>query len=256
MAETPTTRKAPPAASPRKATTEKATTEKAERKNKALLAEPEKRVLRWVAARLPQSITPDHLTLLALFGAALTAAGYTLANHAEGYLWLASAGLVVHWFGDSLDGTLARVRKIERPKYGFYVDHLADGVATAMIGLGLGFSPYMLLAVGLAIVVGYLILSINIYLETITQATFRFDYGVVGPTEARILLILLNTAALLIGPNEFSVPSITGRPLVMTPFDIVGIAGSLGMVALLGRRLRRNLRVLGELEPAGGRKND
>lgn len=226
-----------------------ATTEKAERRNTSLLAEPEKRLLRWVAARLPRAVLPDHLTLLALAGAVVTTAGYTLANRAPEYLWLASAGLVIHWFGDSLDGTLARVRKIERPKYGFYVDHLADGVATAMIGLGLGFSPYMLLSVGLAIVVSYLILSINIYLETITQATFRFDYGILGPTEARIALIALNTAALVLGPNEFSVPSITGRPLVMTPFDVVGILGALAMVGLLWRRLRRNLRVLAKLEP-------
>lgn len=232
------------------------TSEKATRRNESLLAGPERRFLQWLAPRLPASWTPDHLTILALVGAAATTVGYTLSNRSPDWLWLASAGLLVHWFGDSLDGTIARVRKIERPKYGFYVDHIADAAATAMIGLGLGFSPYMLLGVGLAIVVGYLVLSINIYLETITVGEFRLDHGIVGPTEARLLLVALNTAALLIGPNEFSAPSVTDRELIMTPFDIVGIAGTIGMFLMLHRRTARNLRTLARLEPPGGKQKD
>lgn len=227
--------------------------EKSERTTKALLATAEKRVLVWIAARLPEWILPDHLSLLALFGAVVIAACYALSNIGEAWLWGASAGLVIHWLGDSLDGTLARYRKIERPKYGFYVDHLADALATVAIGIGLGVSPFMLLSVGFAIVIGYLVLSINVYLETIVHGQFRFGYGVIGPTEARIVLILVNTIAIFTAPLEFSV-TYFGRTVGLTAFDVIGAAGALGMVAMLARRAVRNLRILTELEPANRRR--
>jgi len=109
----------------------------------------------------------------------------------------ASGLLLLHWLGDSLDGTLARVRATERPRYGYYLDHLVDAFATAAIGIGLGLSPSMLFSVGLAIVVAYLILSINTYLETHAFGVFTLGYGRFGPTEARIALIALNTAIAL-----------------------------------------------------------
>ena len=121
--------------------------------------------------------------MLAAFG---IAAAYVLSNGDRAWLWAASALLVVHWLGDSLDGTLARVRKAERPTYGYYLDHLVDAVATAVIGLGLGLSPYLLLATGLAIVIAYLVLSINTYLETQAFGVFSLGYGRLGPTEARL----------------------------------------------------------------------
>ena len=95
-------------------------------------------MLDWLARRLPARVLPDHLTLLALLSALGIAAAYVLSNGDRGWLWAASALLVVHWLGDSLDGTLARVRRIERPTYGYYLDHLADAIATAVIGIGLG----------------------------------------------------------------------------------------------------------------------
>ena len=158
-----------------------------------LLARHEARVLEWIARRLPARVMPDHLTALGVLAAFGIAAAYLLSNGDKLWLWAASALLIVHWLGDSLDGTLARVRKIERPKYGYYLDHLVDALATAVIGLGLGLSPYMLLSVGLVIVVGYLILSINTYLETQAFGVFALGYGGVGPTEVRLVLIGLNT---------------------------------------------------------------
>ena len=223
--------------------------ENARRTTKALLADPEKRLLVWVAARLPRWVLPDHLSLLALAGAVIITGCYALSNLRESWLWGANFGLFVHWLGDSLDGTLARHRRIERPKYGFYVDHLADALATVAIGIGLGVSPFMLLSVGFAIVIGYLVLSINVYLETIVHGQFRFGYGVIGPTEARILLIILNTIALFTRPLDFSV-TFFGRTVGLTIFDVLGALGALGMVAMLARRAVRNLRLLAELEPA------
>src|SRR3954447_26672587 len=130
-----------------------------------LLAKAEKRVLRWIAARLPRWILPDDLTALGVAAAIGICVAYQATNAAGAWLWVASGLLVVHWLADSLDGTLARVRGIERPRYGYYLDHLVDALATAMIGVGLGLSPHLLLATGLLVVIGYLVLSINTYLE-------------------------------------------------------------------------------------------
>src|ERR687897_661 len=166
----------------------------ATREKTFLLARPEARVLEWIARRLPARVTPDHMTALGVLAAFGIAAAYLLSNRDPAWLWAASALLVVHWLGDSLDGTLARVRKAERPTYGYYLDHLVDAVATAVIGLGLGLSPHLLLATGMVLVIVYLVLSINTYLETQALGVFRLGYGRLGPTEARLGLIALNTA--------------------------------------------------------------
>jgi phosphatidylglycerophosphate synthase len=204
------------------------------REKKFLLAVPEARVLEAIAKRLPAWIKPDHLTALGVLAALGIAAAYVLSNGNEAWLWAASALLVVHWLGDSLDGTLARVRKTERPRYGYYLDHLVDAFATAAIGIGLGLSPYMLLAVALAVVAAYLILSINTYLETQAFGVFSLGYGRLGPTEARLGLIGLN------GALFFGMPGL----------DVLGIGLAGAMIAALIVRAARNLRRLAELEPA------
>src|ERR687898_1056608 len=204
------------------------------RDKRFLLAEPEARVLEGLAKRLPAWVKPDQLTALGVLAALGIAAAYVLSNGNEAWLWAASALLVVHWLGDSLDGTLARVRKTERPRYGYYLDHLVDAFATAAIGIGLGLSPHMLLAVGLAIVVAYLILSINTYLETPAFGVFTLGYGRLGPTEARLLLIGLNTL-LALGVLRFGLLDMLGFGLVAT------------MIAALVARAARNLKRLAKL---------
>lgn len=198
-----------------------------------------------IAARLPLWIVPDTLTGLGILAATMVAAGYMLSNHNPNWLWAVNGALVLHWLGDSLDGTLARVRKIERPRYGFYLDHLTDAYSTFAIGLGLGLSPYMLLSVGLAIVIAYYLLSINVYLETHVFGEFRFGYGVVGPTEARLALMLLNTLAFFSKELPFHVKGIG-----MTLLDVGGLVVVVGMVLMLMRRVLRNLGNLAKLEPA------
>ena len=216
----------------------------ATREKTFLLARPEARVLEWIARRLPGWVTPDHLTGLGVLAAIGIAAAYALSNRDPVWLWAASALLVVHWLGDSLDGTLARVRRTERPRYGYYLDHLVDAVATALIGIGLGLSPHMLLVTGLAIVIAYLVLSINTYLETNTLGVFSLGYGRLGPTEARAWLIVVNTV-LALG----LAPAVSILGLGVTALDAAG----LGLVALmlggLAVRAARNLRVLARLEP-------
>jgi archaetidylinositol phosphate synthase len=217
----------------------------ATREKTFLLARPEARALEWIARRLPRFVKPDHLTLLGVLAAVGIAAAYALSNRDPVWLWAASGLLVVHWLGDSLDGTLARVRRSERPRYGYYLDHLVDAIATALIGLGLGLSPYMLLAPGLVIVVAYLVLSINTYLETNVLGVFSLGYGRLGPTEARLALIAVNTLlALGIAPAV----SVVG--VGVTVLDVAGLAVAALMVAGLATRAARNLRELARLEPA------
>jgi len=217
----------------------------APRQAKFLVARFEQWALPRIAARLPRWVLPDHLTGLGIVAATLIMACYWLSNQDRAWLWGANVGLVLHWFGDSLDGTLARVRRIQRPRYGFYLDHLTDAYATAALGLGLGFSPFMLVSVGLAGVMAYLILSINVYLETYVFGVFRYGYGVLGPTEARIVLIALNTVALFISPLPFTLMGVE-----MTVFDIGGLIITVVMLGLLLWRAGRNLRELARLEPA------
>jgi archaetidylinositol phosphate synthase len=221
-------------------------TSDAPRDKQFLLARHEGRALEWIARRVPARVMPDHMTALGVLAAFGIAGAYLLSNGDKAWLWAASALLVVHWLGDSLDGTLARVRRIERPKYGYYLDHLVDALATAVIGLGLGLSPWMLLAVGLAIVVAYLVLSINTYLETYAFGVFRLGYGRLGPTEARLGLVLLNTLIALGVGLGFEVGG-----LGLTVLDVIGL-GIAGLMAVgLVGRAARNLRVLAAQEPAG-----
>jgi archaetidylinositol phosphate synthase len=221
----------------------------AEREAGFLLAIPERRFLRWIAARLPRWILPDDLTLLGVLAAFGVCAAYQLSNQDLAWLWLASGLLVVQWVGDSLDGTLARVRKIERPTYGYYIDHVVDAVATAAIGIGLGLSPLMLLSVGTLIVVGYLILSINVYLESFAFGRFNIGYGFVGPTEVRLILIAINTAVALGWGLSFH-----AFDLRLTALDLFGLAIVAVMVIVLVVRVTGNLRELARREPAAPRR--
>jgi phosphatidylglycerophosphate synthase len=194
-------------------------------------------------------VLPDDMTAIGVLAALGVCGAYQLSNQDSAWLWAASGLLVVQWLGDSLDGTLARVRGIQRPKYGYYLDHIVDAIATAAIGIGLGLSPFMLLAIGTLIVVGYLILSINVYLESMAFGRFRLGYGYLGPTEIRTVLILLNTALVLDLGLDFRL-----LELNMTVFDVVGLAIVGLMLVLLTGRVFGNLRELAREEPSAPRR--
>jgi archaetidylinositol phosphate synthase len=233
----------------RRSTTDGTHAVHAERTPSFLLAKPEKRALQAIARRLPRWILPDDLTLLGIAAAIAIAVAYGLSNGSRAWLWVASGLLVVHWLGDSLDGTLARVRGIQRPRYGYYLDHLVDAGATVAIAIGLGLSPYMLLSVGMLLGVAYLILSINVYLESQALGRFSIGYGKLGPTELRVLLIAINTALALGLDTRFHVLD-TG----LTALDVVGVALAGGMVLMLAGRAWRSLREIAVDEPAARRE--
>jgi archaetidylinositol phosphate synthase len=221
----------------------------AEREPNFLFARFERRFLPWAAGRLPRWVLPDDMTAVGVLAAFGVCAAYQLSNQGRGWLWAASGLLVLQWVGDSLDGTLARVRGIQRPKYGYYLDHMVDAIATAAIGLGLGLSPFMLLSIGALIVVGYLILSINVYLESMAFGRFRLGYGLLGPTEIRVVLILLNTALALDLGLDFRL-----LRLNLTVFDAIGLGIVALMIALLSVRVFGNLRELAKEEPSAPRR--
>lgn len=158
----------------------------------SVLSEVEKKALVWMAGRLPLWVTPDLLTTIGFFGALISGGGYVLSNWGKGFLWLSSFGFVVNWFGDSLDGTLARVRRIERPKYGFYVDHNVDAMTALVIVLGAGMSPFLTFSVVMLVLTGYLLLCIFTYINTYLQGVLKISYSGMGPTELRLGIIIIN----------------------------------------------------------------
>ncbi len=197
-----------------------------------------------MAAALPRWVLPDHLTALGFLSAFAIGGCYAFAGVSPAFLWAANVLWLVNWFGDSLDGTLARVRHIERPRYGYYLDHIVDMFAAAFICIGLGFSPYLLLSVALAILMGFYLMSINVYLETFVMGVFQFGYDYIGPTEVRVILILAGSALAL----GFE-PVLELKNVPFGALDFLGLLGVAGMVLLLGRRIVRNLRHLARLEP-------
>ncbi len=191
----------------------------------ALTAGVEKRLLIWIARRTPAAIGPDHLTAIGFMAQLLAGAAYALASHDPRALWLVNLFLFLNWLGDSLDGTLARVRNQQRPRYGFYVDHMADTFGALALMGGLACSGYVHWPIAAGMLAGYYILSIESYLATYTLGSFHLSHGLFGPTELRILLVAGNVA-LLATPYAH----LAGRPFLL--FDVGGAVGLAGMAAM------------------------
>ncbi|KUO64874.1 MAG: hypothetical protein APF80_16455 [Alphaproteobacteria bacterium BRH_c36] len=153
-----------------------------------ILAGRERTLLRAMAARTPRWVLPDHLTTLAFVGSGVCCLSLIASNYALGFLWLAVFGLALNWLGDSLDGTLARVRNIERPRYGFYVDHVSDLGSQLLIVIGLGLSPFLRFDITLLALVGYLGLSVLSLVKLHVSRSFQLSYFGIGPTEIRVII--------------------------------------------------------------------
>lgn len=193
--------------------------------HQSLTGGAERRILDWICPRLPAWMTSDMLTMLGLVGAALSCLGYALAGQDLGWLWLAIAGLFLNWLGDSLDGSLARFRRAERPKYGFFLDHMADTLAMALIAVGMGLSPYVLLASGLAVLVAYYAMVILTMATCIVTGDFRVSFGGIGPTEIRLLIALCTLPAVFV-----SIPGWDVLGLWLTIYDLLILAVSAGLL--------------------------
>lgn len=207
-----------------------------------LLAVGERRLLDWLCARMPAWVKPDLLTAVGMAGAVLIFAGYATSLLNEDWLWLCMPGYLLHWFGDSMDGSLARFRHIERPRYGYFLDHSCDGMATFLILLGIGVSPYVRLEVSLIAMVGYLLLCIHAFLAVRVLGEMRLSYLNAGPTELRLILITLTFAMLLLGDKQRDMEAMTG-------FDwFVGGVGVI-LIGLFVVQTVRSVRKLALIEP-------
>lgn len=190
------------------------------RVNDILLGPLERPALRWLASHMPAWVTPDLCTVVGVIGALGILLSYALTALSPVFLWLASVFFVVNWFGDSLDGTLARHRHIERPRYGFFLDHTVDAATEVMIFLGLGLTPHISFVMASLLLIAYLLLSVLVYVRTTVIGEFKISYGRLGPTEVRVLAILLNTAMYFGGIQTISFLVASRYPVSFSPYDL------------------------------------
>lgn len=215
-----------------------------ERVNDILLGRLERPALAWLCRRMPAWVTPDALTLVGIAGGVITLAGFALTVAHRNYIWLGCAGLVVNWLGDSLDGNLARYRKIERPKYGYFVDHVTDGFVTGLVCLGIGLSAYVDMVYALGVLAAYLLMSILTYVTSQVTGVFRISYGRAGPTEVRAILILASAICWAV-PN----PTLRLGPLSIRAFELVTLSVAVLLTATALVSAWRTSRELAVLEP-------
>lgn len=221
-------------------------TERATRIQTSILNAAEKRLLVWLAERQPSWVTSDLLTYIGVAGALICGLGFALSGLNINYLWLSSAGLLINWYGDSLDGTLARVRRTQRPKYGFFIDHSVDALTIALMCVGAGLSPLLRLDVALGVLSAYLAISVYTYVCQIVGGPMRLTYGKLGPTEFRLIVVIANTLfiytpwrelSFTIGATEFSL------------FDLVGLCITAVIVVLWATQWFSDRRHISALDP-------
>jgi archaetidylinositol phosphate synthase len=212
------------------------------REHRSILASAERRLLIFIAERLPRGINSDHLTSLALAAMGLAGAAFVAARWDRRALWLVVVALALNWFGDSLDGTLARVRRVERPRYGFYVDHVLDIAGATLLFGGLACSPFMSPGIALTLLIAYLLVAGEVFLATAVRGVFKMSVGGVGPTELRIVLAA-GAMALLRDPHV-SIGTLTVRL-----FDVGGALAAAGLLVVFVVSVLRNASALAVAEP-------
>ena len=220
----------------------KAAFQEASREQMSLLAPLEKKCLIWMARHAPRWINSDHLTALGLISLAGAGLSYWYARWNTAGLLLVIAFLVLNWLGDSLDGTLARVRNQQRPRYGFYVDHVVDAFGTFFLLGGLALSGYMSERIAIGLLIAYFMLTIEVYLATYTLGTFHLSFWKFSPTELRILLMIGNVA-LFYRP----VVQLFGGSYLL--FDVGGAIGIVGMALMLVTAVAKHTAALYRAEP-------
>ncbi|OIN94900.1 hypothetical protein COS81_01020 [candidate division WWE3 bacterium CG06_land_8_20_14_3_00_42_16] len=216
----------------------------AERFHQALTAKLEKHFLIAVAKRLPPWIKSDHLTLFAFLGSILACFAYYMTNQALWWIHVASLGIFITWFGDALDGTIARVRNVGRERYGFYLDHLLDMLSVLFVFTGLALSPFVSLIPAMAGLITYYLLAMYAYLLTYVAKVLKLSYGIMGPTETRIILVLFQTFYVL--KPDLGV-TIAGHYLTLFEVMLLIVAMVIGATFLISAL--QTLIILDEIDP-------
>ena len=218
----------------------------------------EKKLLVYLAERQPKWMTSDLMTLIGSFGALVIAVGYILSAWNINFLWLSSLGFVINWYGDSLDGTLARVRKTQRPVYGYYLDHTVDTINEMLIFVGVGLSGLMHLEIALFALIIYLLMTINVSINAHLKSEFKLTYAKLGPTEFRSIMIVINALFALIRPlREFSHSfSVFGHEFVFGALDYIGLAIVALLAALHLATVLSDIRGYAEIDPMPKREDE
>lgn len=216
----------------------------------------EKKALLWLAERQPKWADSDMLTFIGFIGAVVIAAGYILSNYNVHFLWLASLGFVINWYGDSLDGTLARFRKQQRPIYGFYLDHTMDAINEMFMFMGVGLSPFMRFDLSCILLVIYLMLTLNVSMNAHLKGEFRLTYAKLGPTEFRLICILANVVLVFVKPLRTWVLEIPwfSSTLALHALDMVGIAILLALVVIYIITISQDIRYYAKIDPKPGKE--
>ena len=212
----------------------------------------EKDILVWLAQRQPRWMTSDMLTAIGVVGAFVVAIGYVLSNFHPGWLWLSSLGFVINWYGDSLDGTLARVRGTQRPIYGFYLDHNIDGVTMSVMCIGAGLSHLLNLYIAMCVLALYLLLSISVYINAHLKGEFKLTYAGMGPTEFRLIMVVVNTLFALITPLRMWAMHFTlfGTSITFGAFDFVGLIILVVLLLIYLNNFKHDAETYAKLDPA------
>ena len=211
----------------------------------------EKKVLVYLAERQPKWMTSDILTYIGTFGAMVIAGGYILSSWNINFLWLSSLGFIINWYGDSLDGTLARVRKMQRPIYGYYIDHTIDAINEVMIFVGVGLSGLMHLEIALLALVMYFLMTINVSINAHLKKEFKLTYASMGPTEFRIIMIIINTIFALIRPlRDFSHSfTLCGHTFTFGALDYIGILIIIILALMHLTTVRKDIKDYAKIDP-------
>ncbi len=231
---------------------------KAVRIQNSILNGAEKKALAWLAERQPKWVVSDMLTLVGIIGALMIGAGFVLCSKNINWLWLSIAGFVVNWYGDSLDGTLARVRNTQRPLYGYYLDHTVDCFNEAFMFLGLGMSYLMRLDIALMILIVYLFLTVNVSVNAHLKSEFKLTYGKLGPTEFRVIACLLIMCVIFFPCiREFHTSMhFLGREVALTALDIAGLVILAVLVLIYLVTVIQDARGYAKADPMPERRDD
>lgn len=231
---------------------------KAVRIQNSILNGAEKKALAWLAERQPKWVVSDMLTLVGTIGALMIGAGFVLCSKNINWLWLSIAGFVVNWYGDSLDGTLARVRNTQRPLYGYYLDHTVDCFNEAFMFLGLGLSYLMRLDIALMILIVYLFLTVNVSVNAHLKSEFKLTYGKLGPTEFRVIACLLIMCVIFFPCiREFHTSMhFLGREVALTALDIAGLVILAVLVLIYLVTVIQDARGYAKADPMPERRDD
>lgn len=211
----------------------------------------EKKVLVWLAERMPSWVTSDMLTFVGFLGAIVMATGYALANLNLNWLWLSCLGLMINWFGDSLDGSLARVRNTQRKTYGFYIDHNVDVINETIMFVGVGLSPLVNMSFAMFALVAYFMLSIYVYIDCHLKGEMRLTYAGMGPTEFRLLLMIVNICFIYIPwLSQWKKPiTIFHNDFQVGLFDYIAVAAALAIFAAYIVSFFKDLKYFNEKDP-------